>query len=86
MLNSTAYRAVALHLDLWSPAAPDVLEVFFQHYQHLLRTSKYRRFNILRCFKKAGLARKIVYALKGNLFDRESSLRLIGKCNVQNFE
>lgn len=79
VLNSTGYRAMVLHLDLWASATPEVFEVFLQHFHALLRTSKYRRFNILRCFKKAGLVRKLVFTLKSNVLSTEAAYLLIGE-------
>lgn len=69
ILNSAAYKALALRLDLWSRANQDVLEAFCLHFEHLLITSRHKRFNILKCFKKVAIVRAFMFALKANTFD-----------------
>lgn len=69
ILNSAAYRAIVLRLEVWSRASRDVVELVFQNFEHLLVDSKYKRFNTVRCFRNVGLVRKILHALKGNAFD-----------------
>lgn len=69
IFNSAAYRTIALRMDLWSRCPPPILELYFDHFIALMSTSKYKRFNISRCFKRASLIRKLTHALKANLFD-----------------
>ncbi|KAJ9116880.1 hypothetical protein QFC22_004537 [Naganishia vaughanmartiniae] len=69
VFNSTAYKALALRFDLWARAPIEVLELYFAHFQHLLTVSRFKRFNVLHCLKKAGLVRKLLHALKANTFD-----------------
>ncbi|GHJ86512.1 hypothetical protein NliqN6_2914 [Naganishia liquefaciens] len=67
--NSTAYKALALRFDLWTKAPIEVLKLYFQHFRYLLTVSRFKRFNILHCLKKATLVRRILNSLKANTFD-----------------
>lgn len=78
ILNSGAYRALALRLDLWSRASTDVVELFCRQFQHLLVDSKFKRYNILKCFRKIGITRMLMYALKANTFDSAAVPRIVG--------
>ena len=78
--NSGAYRSLALRLDLWSRASTDVVELFCRHFQHLLVDSRFKRFNILKCFRKVGITRMLMFALKANTFDSDAVPKIVGEC------
>ncbi|GMK59712.1 hypothetical protein CspeluHIS016_0803180 [Cutaneotrichosporon spelunceum] len=61
---SAGYRALGLDFELWAHAALPTLTLFLQHFQALLSTSQYRRFNQLRTFQKSNAVRKLLYALR----------------------
>jgi hypothetical protein len=77
--NSTAYKALALRFDLWARAPVEVLKLYFQHFQYLLTVSRFKRFNILHCLKRATLVRRILHALKANTFDSTINEEILGK-------
>ncbi|ORY31849.1 hypothetical protein BCR39DRAFT_525741 [Naematelia encephala] len=67
--NSVAYRALGLEFELWSLAPLGVTSLYLQHFEYLLQTSKHSRFNLLRTFQKSAMVRKLLYALRSNLFE-----------------
>lgn len=69
IFNSSAYRSIALRMDLWGRCPADVLKLYFQHFVCLMSTSHYKRFNVLKCFRRASLVRKLTHALKASIFD-----------------
>ncbi|ODN93441.1 hypothetical protein L198_05306 [Cryptococcus wingfieldii CBS 7118] len=69
--NSVAYRAIGVEFELWSYASDEVVRLYLEHFQHLLCTSKHKRFNILRTFQKSSLVKKLLYALRSGLFNLE---------------
>jgi hypothetical protein len=77
--NSTAYKALALRFDLWARAPVEVLKLYFQHFQYLLTVSRFKRFNILHCLKRATLVRRILHALKANTFDSAINEEILGE-------
>jgi hypothetical protein len=79
IINPAGYRSLALRLDVWSRAPSEVIECYCQNFEHLMATSRYRRFNIKRCFRKVAIVRKMMFALKGNIFDSSDIPRIIGK-------
>lgn len=79
ILNSGAYRALALRLELWSRASTEVVELFCRHFQHLLVESKFKRFNILKCFRKVGITRMLMFALRANTFDSDAVPTIVGE-------
>ncbi|KAL7420576.1 Beige protein-like 1 [Cryptotrichosporon argae] len=67
--NSAAYRAIGLEFEMWSYAPLGVVSLYFQHFDYLLSTSKFKRFNLLRTFQKSGVVRKLLYAIRSGMFD-----------------
>ncbi|KAJ9113849.1 hypothetical protein QFC19_000042 [Naganishia cerealis] len=72
-------KALALRFDLWARAPVEVLELYFAHFQHLLTVSRFKRFNVLHCLKKAGLVRRLLHALKANTFDSTLTPQILGR-------
>jgi len=85
ILNSAAYKALALKLDLWSRANQDVLEAFCLHFEYLLVTSRHKRFNILKCFKKVAIVRAFMFALKANTFDSTAIPTIIRELSLGDY-
>ncbi len=75
--NSTAYKTLT-RFDLWSTAPLDVLEVFFEQFHSLLK-SKHKRFNMMKYFKKSGLVRRILWALRAELFQPQAIPLVLGR-------
>lgn len=69
VLNSAAYRAVALRLDVWALAPEAVSKLYLEHFQALMVASRHRRFNLLRTFRKASLVRKMLFTLKSQSYN-----------------
>jgi len=67
--NPVAYRALGLEFELWGFASLGVTSLYLQHFESLLSTSKYARFNVLRTFQKSSIVRKLLYALRSGFFD-----------------
>ncbi|KAK4689020.1 hypothetical protein P7C73_g1097, partial [Tremellales sp. Uapishka_1] len=67
--NSAGYRSLGLEFELWSYAPLGVTALYLQHFQYLLVDSKHARYNLLRTFQKSSMVKKLLYALRSNLFD-----------------
>lgn len=78
MHNSVAYRAIGLDFELWSLARRPVTEMYLQHFEYLITTSKHARFNALRTFQKAGAVKKLIFALRSGFFDQKLLPDVIG--------
>lgn len=57
----------------------EVLKLYFQHFRYLMTVSRFKRFNILHCLKKATLVRRILHALKASTFDSAITDEILGK-------
>lgn len=77
--NSVAYRALALEFELWAFASLEVTSLYLLHFEHLLSTSKYARYNVLRTFQKSAIVRKLLYALRSGSFDLSIASTVVGK-------
>lgn len=56
-----------------------MLKLYLQHFRYLLTVSRFKRFNILHCLKKATLVRRLLHALKANTFDSAVNGEILGK-------
>jgi len=63
VINSVAYRAIALDFELWARTRKEVQHVHLEHFMTLLQTSRFKRFNIKQRFAKLGLVRKLLFVL-----------------------
>lgn len=71
IVNSLAYRAIALDFELWSGAKPEIQQAHLEHFATLLKTSKYRHFNAKQRIAKFSVIRKLLFALQTEWYDRE---------------
>lgn len=71
MINSLAYRAIALDFEIWSTARPEIQRLFFEHFTVLLKTSKYRNFNARQRLGKLGVIRKLLFVLQTDWYGQD---------------
>ncbi|GLB40924.1 putative WD40 repeats [Lyophyllum shimeji] len=71
VVNSVAYRAIALDFELWSRARKEIQQIYLEHFTTLLQTSRYRRFNSRQKFAKLGLVRKLLFVLQTDWFQHD---------------
>ncbi|KAF7792655.1 hypothetical protein EIP86_003752 [Pleurotus ostreatoroseus] len=88
VINTAAYRAIALDLQLWSRTKPDIQNAYFQHFVTLLQKSKFKRFNATQRLGKMSVVRKLLFALQTDYFHIEAvpslieTLRLIAQSHL----
>ena len=82
IINTAAYRAIALDLQLWSRTKPDIQGAYFQHYAMLLQQSKYKRFNSSQRLGKMNVVRKLIFAIQTDFYSLESIPWLIDTLRV----
>ncbi|KZT70568.1 beach-domain-containing protein [Daedalea quercina L-15889] len=68
IVNTVAYRAVALDFQLWASARAEIQRLHLEHFSTLLLTSKYKRFNVKHRFAKMGVARKLLFVMQTSLY------------------
>ena len=71
MVNSVAYRAIALDFELWARTRKEIQRVHLEHLTTLLYTSRFKRFNIKQRFAKLGLVRKLLFVLQTEWYERD---------------
>jgi hypothetical protein len=71
VVNSVAYRAIALDFELWARTRKEVQRVHLEHFTTLLQTSRFKRFNIKQRFAKLGLVRKLLFALQTEWYSHD---------------
>ncbi|KAF5370942.1 hypothetical protein D9615_009793 [Tricholomella constricta] len=71
IVNTVAYRAIALDFELWSRARKEIQQVYLEHFTTVLQTSRYRRFNSRQKFAKLGLVRKLLFVLQTDWFQND---------------
>ncbi|TFK55260.1 beach-domain-containing protein [Heliocybe sulcata] len=76
IVNTLAYRAVALDFELWSRTKPDIQRLHMEHFRILLSTSKHKRFNAKQRFAKLSLVRKLLFVLQTNWY-RDQMIPLV---------
>ena len=85
IINTAAYRAIALDLQLWARTKPDIQNAYFQHYVMLLQQSKYKRFNSSQRLAKMSAVRKLIFAIQTDYYSMEAipwlidSVRLVAQ-------
>jgi hypothetical protein len=71
IVNSVAYRAIALDFELWARTRKEVQRVHLEHFTTLLQTSRFKRFNIKQRFAKLGLVRKLLFVLQTEWYSHD---------------
>ncbi|KAI6121096.1 hypothetical protein F5141DRAFT_1210770 [Pisolithus sp. B1] len=77
VMNTIAYRAIALDFELWSSTSLTVQQAHLEHFSFLLRASRHRRFNAKACLSKLGIVRKLVFALHSTWYPAETVPHLV---------
>ena len=72
VINTAAYRAIALDLQLWARTKPDIQHAYFQHFAMLLQQSKYKRFNASQRLGKMNVVRKLLFAVQTDYYALEA--------------
>ncbi|KAG6865428.1 hypothetical protein C0991_002666 [Blastosporella zonata] len=68
VVNTVAYKAIALDFELWSRAKPEIQQLYLEHFPTVLQTSRYWKFNARQRFAKLGLVRKLLFVLQTDWF------------------
>lgn len=76
-MNTIAYRTIALDFELWSHARSEIQDIFFEHFETLVKTSKHRAFNAKQRFSKFGVIRKLLFVLHTTWFTVEMVSKVI---------
>jgi len=71
VVNTVAYRAIALDFELWSKTNADIQRAHLEHFAFLLRSSRYRKFNIKIRLSKLGIVRKLLFAIQAAWYPQE---------------
>ncbi|KAG1855169.1 hypothetical protein DFJ58DRAFT_716258 [Suillus subalutaceus] len=72
VVNTIAYRAVALDFELWSKTSADIQRAHLEHFAFLLRASRYRQFTIKMRLSKLSIVRKLLFAIQSAWYPQES--------------
>jgi len=68
IVNTVAYRAIALDFILWSRTSPEIQHAHLEHFAILMQTSRYKRFNVKQRYHKMGIVRKFLFVLQTDLY------------------
>ncbi|EKM53226.1 uncharacterized protein PHACADRAFT_210920 [Phanerochaete carnosa HHB-10118-sp] len=82
VINTVAYRAIALDLHLWAQTKAEIQQAHMEQFSMLLRTSKYKKFNIKQRLGKMNIVRKFIFALQTDWYTSESVPWLIETLKV----
>lgn len=82
IINTTAYRAIALDLQLWARTKPEIQNAYFQHFTTLLQKSKYKRFNSTQRLAKMNVVRKLLFAIQTDYYHLDAMPGLVETLRV----
>lgn len=68
IVNTVAYRAIALDFLLWSRTSIEIQRAHLEHFAILVQTSRYQRFNVKQRYHKMGIVRKFLFVLQTDLY------------------
>lgn len=68
IVNTVAYRAIALDFILWSRTSTEIQRAHLDHFVTLIETSRYKKFNVRQRFHKMGVVRKFLFVLQTDLY------------------
>lgn len=71
VLNSLAYRAIALDFELWSRTRKEIQQVYLEHFTMILQTSRFKRFNVWQRIAKLSLVRRLLFVLQTGWFQQD---------------
>ena len=71
IVNTVAYRTVALDFGIWAFTKPDIQRMHLDHFTTLLKTSKYRSFNAKQRIAKFGVVRRMLFVMQTNWYSSD---------------
>ncbi|KZT02850.1 beach-domain-containing protein [Laetiporus sulphureus 93-53] len=82
VVNTVAYRALALDFQLWSSARVEIQRAHMDHFSTLLKTSKHKRFNAKQRIARMAVLRKLLFVLQTSLYHDEMISNLVETVGV----
>ncbi|KAF8652783.1 hypothetical protein AX16_004175 [Volvariella volvacea WC 439] len=96
IVNTVAYRALALDFELWSRAKKEVQRSYLEHFTVLLVESKYKKFNSQQMIRlsggmsksgakapgQGGLVRRILFAIQAEWFEDDMMVYLMDALKI----
>ncbi|GBE84628.1 hypothetical protein SCP_0606070 [Sparassis crispa] len=82
VVNTVAYRALALDFQLWSSTRKEIQQVHLEHFATLLQTSKHKRFNVKQRLGKMGVVRKMLFVLQTAWYQQDMIPLLVDAIKV----
>ncbi|KAF8509163.1 beach-domain-containing protein [Hysterangium stoloniferum] len=71
VMNPLAYRLLALDFEIWSQTRKEIQLAHLEQFTILLRTSRYKRFNLRQHLGKFGMVRKLLWVLQTNMYGHD---------------
>ncbi|KAI0360774.1 beach-domain-containing protein [Trametes cingulata] len=87
IVNTVAYRAIALDFQLWSRTRHEIQLVHLEHFVTLLDASRHKRFNMKQRMAKMGVVRKLLFVLQTDWYSQDmlpfllETLRVVAEAN-----
>lgn len=87
IVNTVAYRAIALDFQLWCRTRREIQLVHIEHFATLLDTSRHKRFNIKQRLSKMGVVRKLLFVLQTDWYPSDlfpfllDTLKVVAEAN-----
>ncbi|KAI0746713.1 beach-domain-containing protein [Daedaleopsis nitida] len=87
IVNTVAYRAIALDFQLWSRTRREIQLVHLEHFATLLDTSRHKRFNMKQRMSKMGVVRKLLFVLQTDWYPSDmlpfllETLKVVAEAN-----
>lgn len=82
IVNTVAYRAIALDFQLWASTRTEIQRLHLEHFSTLLHTSKYKRFNVKNRFAKMGVVRKLLFVMQTSLYSYDMFSQLLDALKI----
>lgn len=82
IVNTVAYRAIALDFQLWASTRTEIQRLHLEHFTTLLHTSKYKRFNVKNRFAKTGIVRKLLFVMQTSLYSYDMFSQLLDALRI----
>ncbi|OSD07923.1 beach-domain-containing protein [Trametes coccinea BRFM310] len=87
IVNTVAYRAIALDFQLWSRTRSEIQHLHLEHFSTLLDASRHKRFNVKQRLAKMAVVRKLLFVLQTDWYSQEmlpfllDALRVVAEAN-----
>lgn len=85
IVNTVAYRAIALDFGIWAFTRPEIQQMHLEHFATLLKASKHHAFNAKQRIAKFGVIRKMIFVLQTNWYSPDMIAPFVSalKCVAQ---